>query len=106
MAEYLMGLEILAWAPAVPPNDWLRAELLVHARRFVEGLEHLKHLEVRYVDDPETSFAVSYLKAQCLQELGQKDAALEILKSIVRVRPNYRSAHALIQEWTEGASWE
>lgn len=105
LEEYNMALEILAWAPATTANDWLKADLLINARRFVEAMEHLNHLELKFVDDPETSFAVSYLRAQCLRELAQNDAALEILQSIVRVRPNYRSAQALIQEWTEGAGW-
>ncbi len=100
------ALEILSWAAPSPSNDWLRAELMVSARRFVEALEHLNTLEIRYINDPETTFGVSYIRAQCLFELGQQASALEILQSIVRVRPNYRSAHALILEWSEGARWD
>lgn len=105
MNEYIMGLDILNWAPVTEANEWLKAELLVLARRHVEAMEHLNHLEVKYAEDPESTFAVSYLRARCFKELGQKDAALEILESIVRVRPNYRSAQALFLEWTEGADW-
>lgn len=105
MNDYKRGLEILESAPDTTANEWMRAEFLISARHFVEAMEHLNMLELKYVDDPETAFAVSYLRARCLKELGQKDAALEILQSIVRVRPNYRSAHALIQDWTEGAGW-
>ena len=68
--------------------------------------EAVNHLEIKYVDDPETTFAVAYLRAQCLRELGQEAAALETLRSLVRVRPNYRSAHALILEWADGNDWE
>ncbi len=106
MSEYKRGLEILQFAPETPANEWMRVEFLFYARRFVEAMEQLNHLEIQYVDDPETAFAVSYLRARCFRELGQQDAALEILKSIARVRPHYRSAQALIQEWTEGAGWE
>ncbi len=106
MQDFKRGLEILAQAPETVANEWMRAEFLISARHFVEALEHLNHLELKYVDDPETAFAVSYLRARCFKELGQKDAALEIMQSIVRVRANYRSAHALIQEWTQGAGWE
>jgi hypothetical protein len=63
-------------------------------------------MEIKYISDPETTFAVSYLRAQALQGLGQHGSALEIMQSIVRVRPNYRSAHSLILEWTEGATWK
>jgi len=106
MNEFKRGLDILPWAPPGHANEWLRAEMLVQARRYVEAMEQLNQLELKYAENPETSFGVSYLRAQCFKELGQKDAALEILQSIVRVRPNYRSAHALILEWTEGAGWE
>lgn len=106
MEDYTHALEALAWAPPSEANDWLKAELLFHSRRFVECIEHLNHLEVKYINDPESTFAVNYLRAQCLNLCGQQGAALEILQSIVRVRPNYRSANALITEWTEGVSWE
>jgi hypothetical protein len=106
MEDYPRALEALAWAPPSRANDWLRAELLFAGRRFIEALDWLNILEVKYVQDPETTFAVSYLRAQCLRESGQEAPALEILQSIVRVRPNYRSTNALLQEWTEGVSWE
>lgn len=106
LGEHRHALDILAWAQPSPAVDWLRAELLVKARHFVEALEHLNQLEVKFSEDPESTFAVSYLRAQCLMELGQSASALEIMQSIVRVRPNYRSAHALILDWVEGASWE
>jgi tetratricopeptide (TPR) repeat protein len=106
MHEHKRGLEILGWAPLSSANEWIRAEFLIEGRRFVEAMEHLNQLEVKYAGDPETAFGVSYLRAQCFKGLGQKDAALEILQSIVRVRPNYRSAQALILEWTQGMGWE
>lgn len=106
LEDYNRALEILPFAPPSLANDWLRAELLFAARRFIECIELLNVLEVKYVNDPESTFAVSYLRAQCLQYCGQQAAALEILQSIVRVRPNYRSVSALIQQWTEGSGWE
>ncbi|HMN69653.1 MAG TPA: hypothetical protein PKC28_14015 [Bdellovibrionales bacterium] len=106
MEDYDRALEISAWAHPSPSRDWLRAELLLSARRFVEALEHLTQLEVKYIDDPETTFAVSYQRAQALNGLGQQAQGLEIMQSIVRVRPGYRSAHALILEWSAGGSWE
>lgn len=106
MEDYSHALDIIAWAAPSPAVDWLKVELLLLARRFIEAMEHLNHLEVKFSQDPESTFAVSYLRAQCLHALGQQASALEILRSIVRVRPHYRSAHALILDWTEGVSWE
>ncbi|MGZ3723298.1 MAG: tetratricopeptide repeat protein [Bdellovibrionales bacterium] len=104
--DYPKALEILTYAPPSLAVDWMRAELLFAARHFLEALEQLNVLEIKFIDDPESTFAVSYLRGQCLFALGQQSSALEILQSIVRVRPNYRSAHALILEWTAGVSWE
>lgn len=106
MEDFTHGLEMIAWAPPSLANDWLKVELLFSARRFIEALELLNHLELKYINDPDTSFAVSFLRAKCLKASGQETAALEILQSIVRVRPNYRSVNALLQEWTEGATWD
>ncbi|MGE0525961.1 MAG: hypothetical protein AB7G93_16110 [Bdellovibrionales bacterium] len=106
MEDYNRALEILAWAPLNAATDWMRVELLFAARRFVEALDVLNHLEIKYISDPESTFAVSYLRAQCLHALGQDASALEIMQSIVRARPTYRSAHALILEWTQGVSWD
>ena len=106
VGDHPRGLEILHWAEPNASTDWLRAEMLFEARRFIEALEWLNQLETKYVGDPESTFAISYLRAQCLKESGQPARALEILQSIVRVRPNYRSTNALLTEWLEGASWE
>ena len=106
MDEFNLALEILAWAEPGATVDWMKAELLFAARRFLEALEHLTALEIKYVDDAETTFAASYLRAQCLHGLGQHASAMEIMQSIVRVRAQYRSAHALILEWSSGANWE
>jgi hypothetical protein len=106
LEDYARAIEILEYAPVNLSTDWMRAELLFAARHFLQALEQLNMLEIKYIDDPETTFAVSYLRAQCLFGLGQQSSALEILQSIVRVRANYRSAHSLILDWTSGVSWE
>jgi len=106
MEDYSNAIEILNFAPPGISSDWMRAELMFADRRYLEALEQLNQLEVKYIDDPETTFAVSYLRAQCLHGLGQQASAIEILQSIVRVRPHYRSAHAFILDWASGVSWE
>lgn len=96
------GLTILSYSQPTIETDWLAAELMMRARRYIEVLEHLNQLEIKYISDPETTFAVSYMRAMALNALGQRAQAIEILQSITRVRANYRSAHALILHWTEG----
>jgi len=105
MDDFAGAGEILAWAAPSPAVDWMRVEVMIAGRRFLDGLEAIAALETKYALDPESTFAAAYARAQCLRELGQEAAALETMQSIVRVRPNYRSAHALILEWTDGAEW-
>lgn len=100
MEQFAAVKDVLAHAPESPARDWLLAELLFLSRHFVECLEHLNSLEVKYAQDPESTFAVSYLRAQALKKLGQSERAIEILQSLTRIRPHYRSAQRLLQEWT------
>ncbi len=106
VGEYQMALEALVWAEESPSKDWLKAELLFMGRRYVELLDWLHQLEIKFCQDPETTFAANYLRARAIKALGQRHAAIEILKSIVHIRPHYRSAHALILEWAEGDLWD
>lgn len=82
-------------------TDWLRAEVLLRARRFAEVLHHVTYLENAYCEDPDTIYGIQYLRAQALWGLNQRMTAIEILEGLVQVRPQYRSASALLDEWKE-----
>jgi hypothetical protein len=86
------------------PTDWLRAEILLRGRKFVSLLDHLTWLETAYADDPETVFSVQYLRAQALWGLNQKFVAIEIIEGLLQARPDYRTAHALLDQWKEELS--
>lgn len=83
-------------------RDWLRLELLLKARRFVTALDEASRLELAYSGDPEAPFAIVYARAQALWGLGQAETAIAMMESLVRVRPQYKSAQSLLMEWTEG----
>lgn len=91
--------------PFLPENSdhvsaaWLRAEAQLRTRRFIELLAELVNNEMRWTNDPEATFAISYLRAQALWGLAKKIEAIEILEGIVNVRPTYRSAAALLVVW-------
>lgn len=96
------SLRILDLCPAGDTTtDWLRAEVLLQARRFAEVLHHVTYLENAYAEDPDTIYAIQYLRAQALWGLNQRMTAIEILEGLVQVRPQYRSASALLDEWKE-----
>lgn len=101
MEAFAEGQETLQKAPASEAKDWLNVEYLVEARRFVEALDELNVLENRYADNPETPFAVSYLRAKAFHGLGQGSEAIEVLKSLLSLRPNYRAAQSLMLQWSE-----
>lgn len=82
-------------------TDWLRAEILLRGRKFVSLLDHLTWLETAYSNDPETVFSVQYLRAQALWGLNQKFTAIEIIEGLLQARPDYRTAHALLDAWKE-----
>lgn len=95
------ALRILENSPDSPEKDWLRAEALLRGRRFIELLNELLVLEEKYSFDPDTVFAVHYLRAQALWGLEQKLKAIEILEGMIETRPHYRSAMTLLKEWKE-----
>jgi tetratricopeptide (TPR) repeat protein len=84
------------------PADWLRLELMIQARQFVNALEEANRLEVVYAGDPEASFATVYTRARALHGLGQTAMAVDLLRSLVRIRPNYKSAQSLLLDWSGG----
>jgi hypothetical protein len=95
------ALKILEFAPPTISSDWLKAEILLSGRLFVELLNHLTWLEATYGADPECLFSVSYLRAQALWGLNQKAKAIEILQGMLITRPQYRAAHSLLNQWKE-----
>lgn len=95
------ALRLVEIAPNSPVKDWLKAEILLRSRRFAELLDQLIELEEKYSEEPETVFAVYYLRAQALWGLDQKKTAIEILEGMVETRPSYRAAGSLLKEWKE-----
>ncbi len=95
------ALRILENSSPDEQTDWLRAEVLLRARRFVELLEFLVELEQKYSADAETIFAVHYLRAQALWGLQEKSGAIEILEGMTAARPHYRAAMSLLREWKQ-----
>lgn len=91
--------EILDYAQPSLSVDWFQVELLLKSRRYVECLDFIQTVEKRYANDPETTFGATYYRALALGSLGQTSTAIELLKSIVTIRPHYRSAHALLLKW-------
>jgi hypothetical protein len=104
MELYEHALILLRHAGRDTATLWFRLELLLKARRYIECLDDIANIENELSNNPETTFASTYLRAQVLKGLGQTGKALELLKSIVAIRPHYRSAHSLLLEWSAGST--
>lgn len=98
------ALEVLEEAHGSHAADWLRLELMIRARQYVNALDEAAHLEVAYAGDPEAVFAVVYARARALWGLGQNSMAIDLLRSLVKIRPQYKSAQSLLMDWTGGES--
>jgi hypothetical protein len=96
------ALEALEFSEPSLAVDWLRLDLLLKAKRFVEALHETHRLEKQYAAEPESTFSAVYARALALWELGQKSLAIELLQNIVKIRPDYKSAHSLLMAWTGG----
>lgn len=83
--------------------DWLLLETLILGRQYAAALGEVEALEVKYAGDSEAPFALTYARARALWGLGDTVTAIELIKSLTRVRPTYRSANTLLQQWSEEA---
>ena len=90
------AIEILKLGPDSSAADWLKLELMLFSRQFVSALDHSGELEIKYADDPDAAFAVIYARARALHGLGQTRMAIDLLRSLVRIRPHYKSAQSLL----------
>ncbi len=93
------AVEILRLSARSPEAEWFELELLLKSRKFLEALELSQQLEVKFVEDPESSFAAIYARARALWGLGQKSQAVDFMKSIVKIKAHYKNAHSLLDHW-------
>lgn len=98
------AVEVLNQVPNSRAIDWLRLELMILSRQYVNALGESNRLESVYSDDPEAAFAAVYARARALWGLQQSELAIDLMSSLVRVRPNYKSAQSLLLKWTGGES--
>lgn len=83
-------------------SEWLYLDLLLQSNLYLDCLSFLDIMEVKYSNDPETVFALIYLRAKAYYGLGKKKKAKDILSDLLKVRPNYRLTHYLLNQWEKG----
>lgn len=98
--DYESALEIMDLERNLNFSEaWLKAELLRYARRFLEALEQVDEIASRFHNDPDTLMATIYFRAEIFGEMGKYSKAIELLESIAKVRPQYRSTSHLLQSF-------
>lgn len=85
-------------------NQWLMAESQKRSGRFIEALSQATLIQNLNPNDSEITFAVTYFKAEVFGELGHFDKAIQLLESILKIRPNYRSTAYLLEKWKSRGS--
>lgn len=99
---YKEAIDIISHGPTDLASEWLQIELHLLERRFVDALALIQKIELAHSSDPEVSFACIYARAKAYRGLGHSGQAVELLKGLVSVRPNYRSAQSLLTDWSGG----
>ena len=79
---------------------WIYAEILFASKQFILCLNFLRILEEKQKENPNALFNIYFIKAKIFFELGQKGRGIKILKSILKVRPNYKQAQSLVEKWS------
>lgn len=95
------ALKIIELAPESKSAAWLKLELLVLSDENFTALTEIEKMEKTYADDSDISFALAYLKARAYNLLNQKSDAVDLLRSIIKIRPQYRAAQSLLNEILE-----
>lgn len=97
--EPSMALEILEKSDKHISAEWLKLDILIFFEKYLDALEEIHKLEKKYSNEGEILFASCYIKAICYWGLNQKGKAIDTLKKLVEIKPNYRSAQALLDQW-------
>ncbi len=81
-------------------EKWLLLEAYIQDQQFVLALEYARELEEELRDTPENLMSCLYYQAVCLEQLGKKSEAIQILKSILSHNKNFKMAQYLFDQWS------
>lgn len=99
MEAYSTSLNVLELSEDTMGKDWLKIELLILNKKYIEALDFSFEIEKKYHDNPNTIFETLYYRAIALYELNQKEKAQNILQKILEVKPEHLKSHLKLNEW-------
>jgi hypothetical protein len=82
-------------------KNWRLLEYLLEGRQYLSLLDLCMELKSSFSQDPDAQFTISYAEAIAYWELGEKDAALDLMSQISSMRPNFKSAAEILTRWQE-----
>ena len=80
-------------------RQWIYLDLLLEDKQYLKCLNFVEQTFLQTNPNSETAFALHYAKAQAYYGLQEYDKAKVILNDLILLRPQYRSAKALLSQW-------
>lgn len=98
---YDEALECLSYAPESFEKDWLKLELLIKSGNYINAINESFEIEKKYPQNPNTIFSALEYRAQALYGLGEKEKAIQILETVIKVSPKNQTAKVLLHTWRD-----
>ena len=94
-----LAVEFLETHIDTDERKWIYLDLLLEDNQFLKCLNFVENAFLQINPQSETAFALNYAKAQAYYGLKEYDKAKTILKDLIALRPQYRSAKTLLSQW-------
>lgn len=99
MDQPLLGLKVIDLLKKKSQNLlWHELHICLEAQQHARALNTIAHLQKSNVSN-EHSFSLLYYQALALYGLGNRSDAIRIIKNILKIRPQFKSANSLLLEW-------
>lgn len=99
MDQYELALQVLDLINNKPTEVlWYELQICIEHQQFARALSLISSLKQEKLTS-ELSFSLLYYQALSLHGLGKASEAITILKKIIKIRPNFKSASSLLLEW-------
>lgn len=94
-----LAIEFLEGRLNTDERQWIYLDLLLEDEQYLKCLNFIEQTFLQTHPNSETAFALNYAKAQAYYGLKEYEKAKIIMKDLVSLRPQYRSAKALLSQW-------
>lgn len=99
MDQPLLGLKVVDLLKKKSQNLlWQELHMCLEAQQYARALNTIAQLQKSNVSN-EHSFSLLYYQALALYGLGNRSDAIRIIKNILKIRPQFKSANSLLLEW-------